>query len=188
MLGEIGPSRIRHFLRRLMSRDGEPCARFELRHLLRGVGNIVDRLAREDRESRNERLVENLHLIVADQHGDIGFHLVEDAGQPIDRRAAGCRPLAPFCECYLGGERLRGAQLDEFFERVGAALEAMMAVLPVRRDARVPLLRRRRQHRPMRCAEAQDDPCHAAASLRARNAAVFRVKRSGAGVNAPPPL
>ena len=122
--------------------------------------NIVDALTEAHHERWNIGVLEHLHLVIADEHGDIGPDVLE---HPRHFRHGA---LARIVSLLLGGkldlllEIFLGAQLRQFLELERAVAIGQGRIAPIGFDALVPLLGRRRQQRAVRGAHAQYDLCH----------------------------
>ena len=117
---------------------------------------IDDLLAAEDAEGRLQLLGEPFMLIIADDDEDIGFGRGKDLAEGIELLLAAI---------VMGLSRRRGvargkivglAQGIELVEAVSVAAEGEGLVAAIGCGAAISFLRRRRQHRAMRGADAQN--------------------------------
>jgi hypothetical protein len=138
--------------------DGDP--RRQLRQLVGVVCLVADGLAAIHREGGNIVFAKKLHLVVAEDHGNVRAHALEHFRKRPDRAPAGRVLLAPGLGGYLLRDVLAGAQRHQFLERVRAALVGVRAVGLVRDHALPPLLRGRGKHGTMGCSHPQHDLRH----------------------------
>ena len=112
-----------------------------------GERNVLDRLAEAHHEGGDVGVLEHLHLVVADQDGDVGFCLLEHPRHLLHGALAGVVALLLDRQFDLLLQVFVGAQLGEFVELERAVAVDQRRVAPVGLDAAAPLLRRRRQQR-----------------------------------------
>ena len=133
--------------------------------LLLGERNVLHRLAEAHQEGRDIGVLEHLHLVVADQDGDVGLRLLEHARHLGHGALAGVVALLLDRQLDLLLQVLVGAQLGEFVELERAVAIDQRRIAPVGLDAAAPQLGRRRQQRAMRGAHAEHDLCHGLSSI-----------------------
>ena len=107
--------------------------------------NVVDAVTEAHHEGWNIGVLEHLHLVIADEHGDIGPDFLE---HPRHFRHGA---LARIVSLLLGGkldlllEVFLGAQLRQFLELERAIAIGQRRIAPICFDPLVPLFGRRRQ-------------------------------------------
>ncbi len=142
-----------------VARYGDGDAGGQRGHPLGGVFAVDDGVAPEDAEGRDQVFAEDLHLVVTDDDGHVRPGLGQHPGHGVDGAAAFGMAPAPDVDCDLLGQALAPAGLDQLVEAPGPALIVMHAAQVVR-HAKIPPLRRGREHRAVRRAHSDDDPGH----------------------------
>ena len=107
---------------------------------------VLDRLAGIDEEGRYQLLAEKLHLVVAEDHRDIGLRLGPDPRQTLDRGLACLVPPPPLFHRDLRNEVLAAPRFAKLLVGIGAALEGMELLL-VPLGPRMPHVGWRREQR-----------------------------------------
>jgi hypothetical protein len=131
----------------------------ETRRILVEVLHVADRAAAIHRDRGREPGVEELTLVVAEDHHRIRANLVELPPQRLERCPAFRESLTPL----LDRDFVRETWLPRFQQRlviVGLPAEPVILVLTVSFRAQIPLLRRRREQRPVRRSDPEDNFCH----------------------------
>src|SRR6185312_7453771 len=102
---------------------------------------------------------ENLHLIVAENDRHIGLRRRPDLRKARNRPLAGIVAPPPFLRRYLHREILAAAGGAELVIGIETALIGMhLRAIPL--SAQMPHIGRRRQQRPVRCADSEDELGH----------------------------
>jgi hypothetical protein len=102
-------------------------------------------IAPEDGECGDVLVGENLHLVVAHDHGDVGPMLIEIIGKLSDRILVAVVPLQHDFRRDLISQMGVLSQGHHLVERIGLALVEMPR-LAIERDTILPVLRRNREH------------------------------------------
>ncbi len=113
------------------------------------VLHVADLAAAVDRDRRRQPRVEELTLVVAEDDHGIGRDLVELLAERLERGAALHEALTPLLHRDLVRKAGR-TRLQQRLVVVGLPAEPVILVLAVGLRAQVPLLRRRREQRPVR--------------------------------------
>src|SRR6185312_7268368 len=129
-------------------------------HLLLCRCEIHDLAGAIDAESRLQLLGEPFMLIVADDDDDIGLGTGEDVAQRIELLLATIVIRLARRRRVARGEILGLAQDVELIERIIAAAKGEGLVAAIGGGAAVPFLRRRRQHRAVRCPDSENQLGH----------------------------
>jgi hypothetical protein len=144
VIRELGRARVgRTFLGRVRRLGNVQTGR-----ILVQVLHVADRLAAVHGDRGRQAGIEELALIVADDHDSVRRDLVELPAQRLERRAALHEALAPLLHHDLL-RKARRAGLEQRRIVVRLAAIPVVLVLTVRLRPQIPLLRRRGQQRPM---------------------------------------
>ena len=116
--------------------------------LLLGERDVLDGLAEAHHEGRDVGVLEHLHLVVADQDGDVGLRLLEHPRHLGHGALAGVVALLLDRQLDLLLQVLLGAQLRQLVELERAVAKDQRGIAPVGFDPAAPLFGRRRQQGP----------------------------------------
>ena len=103
-------------------------------------------IAPKDRKRRHVLLGEDLHLIVADDHGDVRTMLVEIIGKLANRILAARVALQRDFRRDLVGKVRIFVECHHLIEVVSLALIEVLGILAIEGNAILPVLRGDRQH------------------------------------------
>ena len=161
MRGQIRGAGINLVALRVIDLHGVAAAVRDLLLLLLGGQRAVEYLlAVENRERRLDVILEPFVVVVANDDQRIGVGLRQAFAQNVELALTARVPLLADVERVLRLEMLALAKFVELREVVGSRAESQGLVLAIDIGAQVPLVRRRRQKRPMRRAKSENNFSH----------------------------